>query len=131
VRRNLVLWSTGLVLLLGPPLTGCMSWRVESAAPAELVARDHPSKIRVQHASGQWHVLRWPEVHGDSLRESGRPTGRTPRQAIALADATLVATRHFSAGKTAGLGLGVVAAVGTAALIALASWDGPFGSCCQ
>jgi hypothetical protein len=42
-----------------------------------------------------------------------------------------VATSRVDAGKTAGLALGITAAFGMAALIAAASYDGPFDNCCQ
>lgn len=132
MRRSLPLWSLGVVLLLSASHAGCTSWRVESVAPAELVARDHPSRIRVAGADGHHQVLRRPEVQGDSLQEGGPPRFSSPHRAVALADVTSVATSHFSLGKTMGLGLGVAAGAAAAALIVVAAtWDGPFGGCCQ
>ena len=50
---------------------------------------------------------------------------------MALSDVASVATYRVDAGKTAGLALGIMAAFGLAALIAAASYDGPFNYCCQ
>jgi hypothetical protein len=118
-------------LALWLSLTGCVSWRLETQGAAEVIALQHPDKIRVQGPRLGKAVLYWPEVHGDSLI-GHRPRNTARRQrTVNLADVTSVATSHLDAGKTAGLVMGIVAAVGAAALIAAATYDGPFDNCCR
>lgn len=121
VRRNAL-----LALCLSLELTGCTSWRLENVGPAEVIVRDHPAKIRVRGPHMSQVVLYWPEVHGDSLLGRHRGNARVPDRFVALADVASVATSHVDAGKTAAIGLGIVAALGITALIAAASIDGPF-----
>lgn len=118
-------------LALWLSLTGCASWRLETHGAAEVIALRHPDKIRVQGPRLGKAVLYWPEVHGDSLIGHQRRNTARRERTVTLADVTSVATSHVDAGKTAGLVLGIVAAVGAAALIAAASYDGPFDNCCQ
>jgi hypothetical protein len=118
-------------LLITAQLSGCTTWRVERVSPAQLVEQEHPSRIRVKRSDGRREVWYRPTVVGDSLQGSSSETRSRPDRIVALADVASVSTHHFSAGKTLGLGLGITAVAAIAAGIALASWDGPLGGCCQ
>ena len=74
-------------------------------------------------------MLYRPEVRGDTLWGTRDADARQPDRGIALADVTSVATLNVKTAQTValGLGFGAVAAV----VIALATWDGPLGGCCQ
>jgi hypothetical protein len=123
---------TAIVLLaLWPSLTGCASWRLETQGPAEVIALKHPDKIRVQGPGLSQTVLYRPTIQGDSLVGRERRNKSRPQRAVALSDVASVATSRVDAGKTASLALGIMAAFGMAALIAAASYDGPFDNCCQ
>jgi hypothetical protein len=119
------------LLALWPSLTGCASWRLETQGAAEVIALKHPDKIRVQGPCLSQTVLYWPTIHGDSLVGRRRRNASRPDRAVALSDVASVATSRVDAGKTAGLALGITAAFGMAALIAAASYEGPFDNCCQ
>lgn len=118
--------SAFLALWLSLNLSGCASWRLETVGATEVLALKHPDRIRVQGPHLSREVLYWPELHGDSLIGRQRRNSARPDRAVALADVASVATSHLDAGKTAGLALGLLAALGAAALIAAASIDGPF-----
>ena len=121
-------WKQGCaVILMAGQIGGCTAWRLETVSPAEVIARDKPSVVRVQYADEQHEVLYQPEVRGDSLLGRGEPDARAADRAVALADVTRIATRHVSGGRTTGLVLGIVgvgAVVGS--LIAIGNMQGPF-----
>ena len=61
-------WKQGwAVILMAGQISGCTAWRLETVSPAEVIARDKPSAVRVQYADEQQEVLYQPEVRGDSL----------------------------------------------------------------
>lgn len=120
-----------LVIMMTTQFAACTTWRVESIPPAELVSREHPSRIRVKRIDGRREIWYRPEVEGDSLRGSSSLNRTRSDRVVALADVTSVSTHHFSIGKTVGLGMGMTAVAAIAVGIALASWDGPLGGCCQ
>ncbi|HEY9506153.1 MAG TPA: hypothetical protein VIQ27_09290 [Gemmatimonadales bacterium] len=76
-------------------------------------------------------MLYRPTIQGDSIIGRERRNKSRPQRAVALSDVASVATSRVDAGKTASLALGITAAFGMAALIAAASYDGPFDNCCQ
>ena len=130
MSRPLFLKRPVAAVLVVLQLSGCTSWNVETLPPAELISQKHPDRLRVEQLDGKRVMIYGPEVQGDSLR--GRPSASSKgSRAVTLASVSSVSTWHFSAGKTLGLTLGVVAVAAAAALIALASWDGPLGGCCQ
>ena len=129
-RIALLVHLTALVVSAASSF-GCVSWRVETEPPAELIARKHPSRIRVETADGRRQVLNRPVVSGDTLRGQTGPNTGGPYREVAIADVTSVSTSHFSVGRTAGLAAGAGAVLLTVAVISLASWDGPLGGCCQ
>jgi hypothetical protein len=112
------------VLLITGQLIGCTGWHVESLSPAEVVERQQPNEIRVQHGDGRREVLYQPEVRGDSLLGRQDPSAAHHDRGLALTDVKVVATRHVSAGRTAGLLLGIGVMVGV--LVAVSTMQGPF-----
>ena len=121
-------WKQGCALILmAGQIGGCTAWRLETVSPAEVIAREQPSVVRVQYADEQDEVLYQPEVRGDSLLGRSEPDARRADRTVAPADVTSIATRHVSGGRTTGLVLGIVgvgAIVGS--LIAIGNMQGPF-----
>jgi hypothetical protein len=76
-------------------------------------------------------VLYRPTIQGDSIVGRERRNKSGSQRAVALSDVASVATSRVDAGRTASLVLGIGAALGMAALITAATYDGPFDSCCQ
>lgn len=106
-----------LVCWLTAQLAACTTWRLEQVAPADLIARDHPSRVRIDATDGSRQVFYRPEVRGDSLWGRKREAAAKADRVVALRDVTGVATRHTSAGKSALLVLGIGAtAVGALVL---------------
>jgi SAM-dependent methyltransferase len=115
LERQALLWKSrrkavSVALLLGlSNLSGCTSWQEKEVAPAQLVADQHPSTVRVTRADQSRVVLQQPTIGGDTLVgmvAAGRPRGETR---IALADVKRIEVRHFSAGRTIGLAAAVPA----------------------
>ncbi len=129
MRPNRRLQKSVLAFYVAAQCAACTGWRVEALAPLEVIARDHPKQLRIRQINGRREVLYRPEVHGDTLWGTRDPVTRKLDRGIALAAVTSVATLHTKTAETVALGLGVGAVA--AVLIALATWDGPFGGCCQ
>jgi len=112
--------SRGLaVILMSGQISGCTAWRVEPLSPADVVERQQPSEVRVQHADGRREVLYKPEVRGDSLLGRRDWRAKHPNRTLMLSDVREVATPHVSGGRTAALVL-VVGVVGV--IVALKSF---------
>ena len=105
-KRAFLSWCLA-VMLMSSYLSGCTGWRVESLSPAEVVERQQPSEVRVQYGDGRREVLYGPEVRGDSLLGRRDSSATQPDRRLMLSDVRHVATRHISAGRTAGLVLGI------------------------
>lgn len=105
-RRGIVSWGIAVILMSGP-VSGCTGWRVEDLSPADVVERQQPSELRVEHADGRHEVLYAPEVRGDSLLGRRDSRGRHPDRMLMLSDVREVATPHTSGGRTAVLVLGL------------------------
>src|SRR5207237_9346994 len=88
------------VILMAGQIGGCTAWRLETVSPAEVIARDKPSVVRVEYADEQQEVLYQPEVRGDSLSGRSEPDAREADRTVALARVTSGATRHRRAGRT-------------------------------
>ena len=105
---------------------GCASWRVTPAVP-ESLARSRPATVRVLRRDGTRETVLSPRFTTDSIVGGGEP-GRPSRVAVAFSDVQVVEARHSDALKSGvaavGVAVGFVAMIG---MIALASWDGPFG----
>ena len=111
MRKRVFLSRCLAVMLMSSYLSGCTGWRVESLSPAEVVERQQPRELRVQHGDGRREVLYEPEVRGDSLLGRRNLHAKQPDRMLILSDVKEVATPHFSGGRTAAL-VAVVAIVG-------------------
>lgn len=107
VRRRCI----ATVLLVTLQGAACHAWHTEDVAPEVVLATQQPTKLRVTRTDGGQLVLHGPLLRGDTLVGIGE---QQQEVRIALPDVRHVATRGFSAGRTVGLGLGVVAIVGGA-----------------
>lgn len=97
-------------------LTACTGWQVQQVSPAELIAREHPARVRVTTSARQV-TLAAPFIAGDSIVGSSKAS---PLTALALADVTRVEVRRANTANT------VLAVAGATALIAVsaaASWS--------
>src|SRR4051812_45619088 len=98
---------------------GCTTWKTQSAAPADVVAKNTGSHVRITRSDGSTLELTNAAISGDSL--SGHSTAAkdsTSRTTIPLAGVQSVAVRGVSAGKTVLLvgGLGLTAMLVAAAV---------------
>jgi hypothetical protein len=87
--------------------TGCVSWRVETVSPRELLRGKDVPAVRVSRPDRSKVELYDPQLAGDSI--VGHPTDRAiARVAIPLAQIQTIETRHHSLGKSllAGLAIG-------------------------
>jgi len=89
--------------------TACQTWRIESLTPEAVLATHHPAQVRVTRTDGSRIVVNQPVLRVDSLSGAIPRHGKKEDIRIPLADIQQVATRRFSAGKTLGLGVGLVA----------------------
>ena len=98
-------------VFLATCLTACSSWKVSTATPAQLLANEHPAKIRITLADSSAVVLTQPELLGDTL--VGQSEGQRVR--IATSDAVHLAVRKKDAAATVGLigGLWALAFIAT------------------
>ena len=87
----------------------CHTWRTESLAPQAVLAAYQPTQLLVVLSDGSRIVLADPVLHADTLSGTNTQTSQREPIHILFADVRQVATRHFSASKTIGLGLGVAA----------------------
>ena len=102
-------------VMLTSVLAGCSSWQVTDVAPAQLLQREAPERLRVTRADGSWVTLDHPRLTGDSI--AGETAGASA--AIPLSDVQALAVRKSHTAKTLGLIAGLTAAgliVGTAAM---------------
>ena len=93
-------------LLLAVHLTGCNSWHTPTISPAEVIADEKPSEVRVTLKDGTRLTLDDPTIRGDSIGT-----------VAALSDVRTIEVRRFSIGKTVGLVLGAPV-VGIVSLLA-------------
>ena len=105
---------------------GCYSWRAAPVVP-ESLARTRPAAVRVLHRNGTKETVLSPRFTSDSIVGRGEP-GRPFRVAIAFSDLQAVEVQHSDGLKSGAAALGfAMGAVGVIGMIALASWNGPFG----
>ena len=99
-------------------VSGCMSWRVESVSPREVVSRPGLNAVRLTTADSADSKIEVydPTLVGDSI--SGHPTKlAVARIYVPLSHVRTIATPHKSIGKTALLILAVAGGVGIYALL--------------
>jgi hypothetical protein len=73
------------------------------------LATHQPAQVRVTRTDGSKIIVNQPVLRADSLSGAIRRHGDQEDIRIPLADVQQVATRRFSAGRTLGLGFGLVA----------------------
>jgi hypothetical protein len=80
-------------------LTGCSSWRVQPASPAQVITEEHPAEIRLGRTDRQQVVLKRPVLRGDSIwGQTGKDSAGVP-----LDEITTIAVRRTDWLKTTGL----------------------------
>ena len=78
-------------------LNACYSWRTTTISPAQLIAEEEPSIVRVTLTDGRQLTLRDPTIRNDSLvHENGRAR-------VVLSEVSAVEIWHFSVAKTIGI----------------------------
>jgi hypothetical protein len=107
-------------LLLVLSATGCHSWHAQAGpTPDAIAAQTGRGLVRVTRRDHGQLVLVGARVMGDSIvGQAGTPPQRT---AVAMADVERIDTRATSAGRTAGLVLGVAVVAFAALLVAAAA----------
>jgi len=97
--------------ILAMVLNGCSSWRTEEVAPASYIASAHPQVVRLTLLDSTRLELESPVVEGDTIR--GRARGQAgdslALRAVAQSEVRSLEVRHADTGKSALLGVGVVA----------------------
>lgn len=88
-------------LLLALALTAsCTGWRIQPVAPAEYIRTERPDRVRITRTDQTTVEVFAPVLVGDSIR--GLPSEKAIRPImIPLEEATQVAIRKFSIGRTA------------------------------
>jgi hypothetical protein len=115
-----------LLAILGLHSGACMSWKTQSVAPDQVVAKN-PAQVRATLANGSRIVIAHPTIIGDSLIGSAPgsdPKRATPRRAVSLSDVQSMQVHRVNAGRTTLL----MAGVGATAIVvaAAATSDAPF-----
>lgn len=93
--RGLGLALSVLVLLT----SGCHAWRVEAAAPREVIELQQPRAVRVTDQDGAVTV-EWPRVSGDSI--TGIVRGRDGARGVPLREVQTIELSRLSPERTAG-----------------------------
>ena len=119
----------GGVVLLANATVACTSWRVQSVAPREFLAREHPGSIRVREHGGATYVLVSPRLEGDSLTGNVKDASRR----IPMTAVDNLAVRKFNTLKTLWWAVGVPvltlgAIVGVGCAVAGCDMNMNFGS---
>ena len=110
-------------------LVACASWRVESVAPAQVIARRHPKELRLRLFDGSRATVYGPAVQRDSL--FAFLDDSDTRYAWALTEMQDVSTTHRDTGKWIMIGVltvGLFAAL-AASMESMPAWNrtGPSG----
>ncbi len=103
-------------ILLPVYLSSCTSWQVQSVSPEQVVTEGEPSKIRVTLTDSSELEMEQPRMVGDTLRglvKGGADDSLVERDVL-LADIVTVRVKKTDPGRTAFLGLGIVAVIGGA-----------------
>ena len=121
-KRTQQRFIAALLLVL---LTACHTWQPITVSPQGWTPEEQPSSVRVTRTSGEVLTIRDPIVRNGSI------LGYTDAgvAAAALADVRLIEVRHFSVGKTVGLGVLLAGVAFAAYIVALCAGDSPYISC--
>jgi hypothetical protein len=133
-------------LWLGASASACTGWQTVEVSPEQLVAEQHPNKVRVTRQDGSRVEVEHPSITADTLRGTVQPVTVTTRESeghgdfstvtrtvgvdtvtqaiIPVTDVARIERRHVSAGKTAGL-VAAILALGAvvAGIVVFATWD--------
>ncbi len=115
--------STVLAISFFVHVSACTSWKAVPGAPAQVIADEKPSEVRVTRDYAEKVVLERPEVRADSVYGTLPATGDSA--VVPLSEVTLLELRKTSTWKTIGLVYLVANAVVLAVLVA--SGDFPCG----
>ena len=112
----------GRLVLLTTSLMACSRWQVQSVSPEEVLATQHPTRIRITRADSSKVVLSEPQIVSDTLYGmTTKATSTTPptgREGVALGDVTHVSVRRSDPVSTGFLiGVPAAALVGAALVI--------------
>jgi hypothetical protein len=109
--RSVHLRRAAAAAVLAAGTSGCVSWRVESVSPRELLRASDVPAVRVSRPDRSQVELYDPHLAGDSI--VGHPTDRAiARVAIPLAQVQTIETRHHSLGKSLLAGVAIGAGIG-------------------
>jgi len=109
-------WALVGSMLVGA--AGCMTWRVESVTPREVLSRPEITAVRITTTDTLRAAIEIydPVLAGDSI--SGHPTQRAvARVYVPLRNVRTIATRRKNLGKTLLFGLGIAGGVVVYALL--------------
>ncbi len=107
------------VVVLPMYLAACTSWQVQEVAPAQVIAEEQPTEVRVTRTDGTDFVLENPQVSGDTL--SGVREGI--QLSISLSTVDAIAVRKSDVGLSIATGFLVVAALFGILVVAACSSD--------
>ena len=113
-------WLVTRIAFLGMLLVGCTQWQVQDISPQQLVATQHPNRMRVMRRDSTKVVLTDPEIVHDTLfgLEVGQSPASAHRDGIPLHDVAHVSVRKSDPVATGALiGLPVAALVGAALIL--------------
>jgi hypothetical protein len=97
-QRQAALGRLFAAVVLTTVLPACTSWQVESVAPEQVIARDHPDRLRVDRKDSTQVILFQPRLSGDSLIGFQSPS----ELSIPLSDVSSVAEHKLNVGETVG-----------------------------
>ena len=83
-------------LLAASLLAACTQWQVQDVPPQQLLATQHPERIRIMRPDSSTVVLSGPEVLGDTLygTTAGRSVASASREGVPLGDIAHVSVRR-------------------------------------
>lgn len=121
-RSRSALVGLAVMVMLALATAACMTWKTQSASPAQVIGEKPPDRVRVTRSDGSMIELVQPLISGDTL--SGRwagashSTASVGRVSIPISDVRSVAVQRVHAGKTAllvtGVGLTAIAVIAAA-----------------
>ena len=121
MRRTVVRFRITVLLTLMSLSSGCTQWAARQPAPVEILASEHPDKVKIVTASGEAIEVHNPEVRGDSviglLPNTGVAGQPLARFSMPLSDVRGIATQRRDAARTIALAAGVPIAAALAVFL--------------
>jgi hypothetical protein len=104
VSRGIVISLRSITLMGSITLSACATWQTQSASPEQVLATQHPAKVRVQRVDSSSVVLDSPRIVSDTL------VGAVDRKrtGVPLAHIAYVAVKHGNWALTTALVLGIL-----------------------